>query len=156
MVHVRKRGKRTSFEPRFHLELRVHWKIAATSTQISQRRRNEMRQFACLRLTTHPTSIIEVYPWFINIASGSKLYAGESLHSCTDKIETLPPFVLNDRHVTLIDTPSFDNTAKSDTEVLELKNTFLSKTYKIGQHLGAQRHHLHASYHGQSNGWNRH
>ncbi|KAK1223856.1 hypothetical protein PQX77_013252 [Marasmius sp. AFHP31] len=72
---------------------------------------------------------------FINTASGSKLCVGETLRSCTDKIETSLPFVLNDQHVTLIDTPSFDNTSRSDTEVLKLISAFLSETYKTGQHL---------------------
>ena len=39
-----------------------------------------------------------------------------------------PPFVLDGRHVTLIDTPGFDDTARSDTEILKQISAFLSET----------------------------
>ncbi|KAK1223854.1 hypothetical protein PQX77_013250 [Marasmius sp. AFHP31] len=72
---------------------------------------------------------------FINLASGGRLGVGESLYSCTDKVGLAPPFILNGRHVTLIDTPGFDDTKKNDTEILKLITAFLSETYRAGQQL---------------------
>ncbi|KAJ8077761.1 hypothetical protein PM082_002194 [Marasmius tenuissimus] len=72
---------------------------------------------------------------FINAASGGALSVGDNLWSCTETIGVSPPFVLNGRLVTLIDTPGFDDTAKSDTDILKLIGAFLSQTYKAGKQL---------------------
>ncbi|KAL0563986.1 hypothetical protein V5O48_018071 [Marasmius crinis-equi] len=72
---------------------------------------------------------------FINAASGGKLLVGKGLRSCTDNIQVSPPFILGGRNVTLIDTPGFDDTTKSDTDILKLITAFLSETYKAGHYL---------------------
>jgi len=64
-------------------------------------------------------------PQFINLLSGSNLAVGTGLQSCTDAVQSAPPFKLFDRLITLIDTPGFDDTFKSDTEVLKLIAAFL-------------------------------
>lgn len=63
---------------------------------------------------------------FINLASGSHLQVGEGLRSCTPEVQTSNPFVLLGRRVTLIDTPGFDDTLKTDTEILKLIASFLA------------------------------
>ena len=65
---------------------------------------------------------------FINIASGSKLRVGKKLDSCTDKVQPTDEFNLDGRGVILVDTPGFDDTSKSDTEILETIAAFLATT----------------------------
>lgn len=60
------------------------------------------------------------------MASGSALRIGSGLTSCTDAVQTSEPFWLENRLVRLIDTPGFDDTAKTDTEVLTMIAAFLS------------------------------
>ena len=62
---------------------------------------------------------------FINIASDSNLRVSDSLMSCTDKIELSRPFQLDGKEVILVDTPGFDDTAKSDSDVLSLVCDYL-------------------------------
>ncbi|KAG9227673.1 hypothetical protein CCMSSC00406_0000681 [Pleurotus cornucopiae] len=69
---------------------------------------------------------------FINVASGSALRVGSGLTSCTDAVQTSEPFWLENRLVRLIDTPGFDDTAKTDTEVLTMIAAFLSSMYRRG------------------------
>ncbi|KAG5220655.1 GTP-binding protein [Salix suchowensis] len=52
--------------------------------------------------------------------------------SCTDAVQTSEPFWLENRLVRLIDTPGFDDTAKTDTEVLTMTAAFLSSMYRRG------------------------
>ncbi|THG96261.1 hypothetical protein EW026_g5536 [Hermanssonia centrifuga] len=70
---------------------------------------------------------------FINTASNSDLRVGETLQSCTDKIEFSKSFELEGRMVTLVDTPGFDDTAKSDTEVLNIVCDYFSTEYANGR-----------------------
>ena len=63
---------------------------------------------------------------FINLASSSELRVGESLMSCTDKIELSRPFPLDNYLVTLVDTPGFDDTTKSDADVLNIVSDYLA------------------------------
>ncbi|KII85057.1 hypothetical protein PLICRDRAFT_178817 [Plicaturopsis crispa FD-325 SS-3] len=72
---------------------------------------------------------------FINLASGSSLGVGRGLHSCTSAVETALPFEVDGRWVTLIDTPGFDDTTTSDTEILKMISSFLGERYKSGQKL---------------------
>ncbi|KAJ7031334.1 P-loop containing nucleoside triphosphate hydrolase protein [Mycena alexandri] len=72
---------------------------------------------------------------FINTVSGSNLRVGHDLHSCTSTIEVAPPFQLDGHPVTLIDTPGFDDTDKSETEILTEIAAFLATTYKSGTKL---------------------
>ncbi|OJA10529.1 hypothetical protein AZE42_01697 [Rhizopogon vesiculosus] len=72
---------------------------------------------------------------FINEASGSDLPVGRGLESCTSEVQTSRPFVLSGRVVTLIDTPGFDDTTRSDTDILSMIAAYLSRTYEHGARL---------------------
>ena len=50
------------------------------------------------------------------------------LESCTAEVQVTDKFTLDDRLVTLIDTPGFDDTSKTDTEILKLIALFLATT----------------------------
>ena len=54
---------------------------------------------------------------FINAASGKNFKIGDGPESCTTDIQHCT-FTLSGRDVTLIDTPGFDDTDLSETEVL--------------------------------------
>ncbi|KAF9496552.1 hypothetical protein BDN71DRAFT_1366413, partial [Pleurotus eryngii] len=69
---------------------------------------------------------------FINIASGSSLRVGPGLMSCTDTVQTSAPFILEGRTVILVDTPGFDDTTKTDTDVLTMIAASLSSMYLNG------------------------
>ncbi|KAJ7745774.1 P-loop containing nucleoside triphosphate hydrolase protein [Mycena metata] len=72
---------------------------------------------------------------FINVVSGSNLRVGRGLHSCTSTVQVATPFQLDGRVVTLIDTPGFDDTSRSDTEILTQIASFLATTYESGKKL---------------------
>ena len=63
---------------------------------------------------------------FINLASGSKLRIGTDLESCTSEVQVANEFTLGGRTVTLIDTPGFDDTARSDTDILKMIAGYLA------------------------------
>lgn len=65
---------------------------------------------------------------FINCASGSELPVGKGLESCTVDVRTSKPFLLNGRIVTLIDTPGFDDTTRSDTDILSSIAAYAAKS----------------------------
>ncbi|KAF9490359.1 hypothetical protein BDN71DRAFT_1511332 [Pleurotus eryngii] len=69
---------------------------------------------------------------FINTASGDGLRVGLGLRSCTSEIQLSKPFQVDDRLVTLIDTPGFDDTTKSDADILAMIAAFLASTYRQG------------------------
>jgi predicted GTPase len=60
------------------------------------------------------------------MASGSSLRIGSNLGSCTEEVQFADEFILDRRPVLLIDTPGFDDTNKSDTEILKLIAAFLA------------------------------
>ncbi len=62
---------------------------------------------------------------FINLVSGSNLRVGQNLESCTDEVDVTLPFDIDGRRVTLVDTPGFDDTTKSDADVLKLVGQYL-------------------------------
>jgi predicted GTPase len=64
----------------------------------------------------------------INLASGSNLRVGRGLKSCTSTVQTSMPFEFDDRRVVLIDTPGFDDTNKSDTDILRMIAHYLATT----------------------------
>ncbi|KIP04290.1 hypothetical protein PHLGIDRAFT_109800 [Phlebiopsis gigantea 11061_1 CR5-6] len=72
---------------------------------------------------------------FINLISGSELAVGRGLRSCTSKVETGNTFQFLDKMVTLVDTPGFDDTTVSDTDILKMISVYLSSTYQAGQKL---------------------
>ena len=50
------------------------------------------------------------------------------MDSCTTEVQLADKFTLDEREVTLIDTPGFDDTAKSDAEILKMIAFFLAAT----------------------------
>ncbi|TCD63736.1 hypothetical protein EIP91_004987 [Steccherinum ochraceum] len=70
---------------------------------------------------------------FINLLAGTDFGVGAGLKSCTKGIEVSPPFISGGRRVTLVDTPGFDDTNLSDTEVLTMIALFLSQAYENGR-----------------------
>jgi predicted GTPase len=64
----------------------------------------------------------------VNQASKSHLKVGEDLESCTSEIQESEEFILDGRRVVLIDTPGFDDTHQSDTDVLKLIAAFLGES----------------------------
>ncbi|KAF9650766.1 hypothetical protein BDM02DRAFT_3111513 [Thelephora ganbajun] len=69
------------------------------------------------------------------MASGSNLRIGMDLVSCTAEVQLADEFTIDGRQVTLIDTPGFDDTNKSDTDILKLIAAFLATTYEAGSKL---------------------
>lgn len=65
---------------------------------------------------------------FINVASGSNLPVSRGLKSCTSEVTPAQPFELDGRVVTLVDTPGFDDTTISDTDILKMISAFLAAT----------------------------
>ena len=65
---------------------------------------------------------------FINLASGSNLRVGIGFESCTAEVQLSDEINLDGRRVVLIDTPGFDDTSKSDTEILQMIAAFLATT----------------------------
>ena len=63
---------------------------------------------------------------FINLASDSNLRVGMSLESCTAEVQLANEFPLDGRRVILIDTPGFDDTSKSDADILKMIAAFLA------------------------------
>lgn len=63
---------------------------------------------------------------FINLASGSDFGVGRGLRSCTNAVQLAGAFNLDGRRVVLIDTPGFDDTTRSDTDVLKMIAAFLA------------------------------
>jgi hypothetical protein len=68
----------------------------------------------------------QIHLQFINFASGSDLRVSGGLQSCTNIVQVAQPFMLNNRSVTLIDTPGFDDTTKSDSDILSMIAAFLA------------------------------
>ena len=64
----------------------------------------------------------------MNQASGSSLKVGDDLKSCTSKIQETAEFVLDGRRVVLVDTPGFDDTHRSDADVLKSIAAFLAES----------------------------
>ena len=50
------------------------------------------------------------------------------LESCTADVKLANEFILDGNAVTLIDTPGFDDTSKSDTDILKIIAAFLATT----------------------------
>ncbi|CAL1717188.1 unnamed protein product [Somion occarium] len=69
---------------------------------------------------------------FINKASGMSLIVGDGLKSCTSEVAYSNEFVLDGRRIILVDTPGFDDTTVSDTDILKLIALHLQTTYEQG------------------------
>ncbi|TFK19372.1 hypothetical protein FA15DRAFT_697568 [Coprinopsis marcescibilis] len=72
---------------------------------------------------------------FINVASGSRLPVSSGLNSCTTEIAVSEPFMLDGRRVRLVDTPGFDDSSRSDADVLATIARFLAQEYTKGRKL---------------------
>ena len=62
------------------------------------------------------------------MGSGSNLRAETGLKSCTTEVQPANEFTLDEQRVLLVDTPGFDNTDKSDTDILNMIAAFLAAT----------------------------
>ncbi|CCO37948.1 hypothetical protein BN14_12108 [Rhizoctonia solani AG-1 IB] len=71
----------------------------------------------------------------VNDASGGNLRVGHNSHACTKDVEQSPIFQVDGRDVVLFDTPGFDDTNLSDTEILKRISGFLATSYKEGYKL---------------------
>ncbi|KAJ3556344.1 hypothetical protein NM688_g2081 [Phlebia brevispora] len=67
---------------------------------------------------------------FVNLLSSSNFLVGTGLRSCTPAVQVSPEFSLNGRRFQLIDTPGFDDTLKTDREILRLVSNFLADQYR--------------------------
>ncbi|KAJ8521938.1 hypothetical protein ONZ45_g1468 [Pleurotus djamor] len=72
---------------------------------------------------------------FINLASGDSLRVGAGLRSCTSEVQVSKPVQLDGRRAFLVDTPGFDDTSMSDTDVLGMISAFLAASYSQGKKL---------------------
>ncbi|KAH9829192.1 P-loop containing nucleoside triphosphate hydrolase protein [Rhodofomes roseus] len=66
---------------------------------------------------------------FINSVSGSKMRIGTGLQSETAAVERTEPFQVGSQRVVLVDTPGFDDTMKSDRDVLTVINDYLARLH---------------------------
>lgn len=58
---------------------------------------------------------------FINLATQSdKLRVGHSITSCTSTVDMADPFILDGRQVFLFDTPGFNDTTKTEADILRI------------------------------------
>ncbi|KAI6025178.1 hypothetical protein PISMIDRAFT_672860 [Pisolithus microcarpus 441] len=72
---------------------------------------------------------------FINLASASGLGVGSGLESCTNEVQTSMPFKVGGKQVVLLDTPGFDDTSMTDTDVLRIISAYLVAMNKQGARL---------------------
>ena len=79
-------------------------------------------------VSTAATKTQPDYLQFINIASRSSLRIGMGLESSTIGVKLADEFTLDGRTVTLIDTPGFDDTSRSDANILKMIAGFLAAT----------------------------
>jgi predicted GTPase len=62
----------------------------------------------------------------VNDASGGDLRVGDDLQACTQDVAVSNRFQVDDRDILLFDTPGFDDTELSDTEILKRISGFLT------------------------------
>ena len=62
----------------------------------------------------------------INMLSHSGFEVGMGLKSCTPSVQLSKEFVVGGRRVQLIDTPGFDDTVKTDRDILKMIASFLA------------------------------
>jgi predicted GTPase len=71
---------------------------------------------------------------FIGAATNSDIGVGHELQSCTTeinmvKLNYLDPSRITDFDIVFVDTPGFDDTNKTDVEILEMLADWLNKTW---------------------------
>ncbi|KAL4242503.1 P-loop containing nucleoside triphosphate hydrolase [Abortiporus biennis] len=69
---------------------------------------------------------------FINLVSGGNLATEAGLISCTNQVTCSRTFEIGGKNVTLVDTPGFDDSTLSDTDVLKMIALHLSMIYEQG------------------------
>ncbi|KAH9925224.1 uncharacterized protein B0H18DRAFT_933679 [Fomitopsis serialis] len=69
---------------------------------------------------------------FINLVSGSNLRVGTGLHSQTATVELSKMFEHKSQRIVMVDTPGFDDTIESDTDVLITIASYLAHLYREG------------------------
>ncbi|KAF8727253.1 hypothetical protein AX14_007450 [Amanita brunnescens Koide BX004] len=69
---------------------------------------------------------------FVNLVGGSNYRVGHDLESCTDRVQP-HLFTLDDYDVTLVDLPGFDDTNKSDSDLLGMIADFLFAEHQKGR-----------------------
>lgn len=69
---------------------------------------------------------------FINLVSGSNLRVGTGLRSQTATVELSKTFEHKSQRIVMVDTPGFDDTVKSDADVLTTIATYLAHLYREG------------------------
>ena len=74
----------------------------------------------------HPFPSWSWFTQFVNLVSGSKLGVGDGLESYTSVVQPGRPFILDGRRVVLVDTPGFDDTTRSNVDVLNTIALFLA------------------------------
>ncbi|CAE6491248.1 unnamed protein product [Rhizoctonia solani] len=72
---------------------------------------------------------------FVNDASRSNLQIGHDLPSCTKAVQAGPVFSIEGRAVQLFDTPGFDDTTLTDTEILQQIVEFLLNLHARNQQI---------------------
>ncbi|KAJ2913970.1 hypothetical protein MD484_g6444, partial [Candolleomyces efflorescens] len=72
---------------------------------------------------------------FINLVTGSNLPVSSDARSCTQEFTAAGPIMLDGRQVYLFDTPGFDNTEKSGSDILRSIGTALANQYRQGHSL---------------------
>ncbi|KAK7685303.1 hypothetical protein QCA50_011666 [Cerrena zonata] len=72
---------------------------------------------------------------FINLVSGANFEVGTGLLSCSKEVQSSQPFDVNGRKVVMIDTPGFDDSTRSDTDILRTIATYLADTYRSDRKL---------------------
>lgn len=92
----------------------------------SRRNRNgkDLGQFSYIGYFLKPLTIVSSFQ-FVNLAGASKFLVGRDLESCTQQVQC-HQFTFRNKDVTLIDVPGFDDTNKSDIEVLTIIADFLA------------------------------
>ena len=78
--------------------------------------------------------VVRTIAQFINLAtagseSSTSFAVGHGVRSATREVQESMPFPFEGRTVTLIDTPGFDDTNKTDAEVLQLIVDFLESSW---------------------------
>ena len=67
---------------------------------------------------------------FISAATGVDVGIGHDLESCTSEIG-MTKMSFPDYEIVFVDTPGFDNTTISDSEILKMISDWLGKTYVV-------------------------
>jgi hypothetical protein len=62
---------------------------------------------------------------FINAVTNSGFRVGHGLQSCTSDVKLSKPFAVKGQRVKLIDTPGFDDTNRTDADILRDITVFL-------------------------------